>query len=593
MCFTGPFFETLIGAGKERDGVYYFTDVAAVRGNKVAVTCDSTLWHRRLGHPAFSVFSFLPMTSSVSKVASHSPCDVCFKAKQTREVFFKSSNKAMDCFSLIHVDVWRPYRVSASCGAVYFLTIVDDFSRAVWTYLLLEKSEVRRVLQNFCAYAEKQFGKSVRMVRSDNGTEFMCLSTYFKENGIVHQTSCVDTPQQNGRVERKHRHILNVARSLLFQANLPVIFWGEAILTAAYLINRTPSQVLNGKTPYEILHGVKPSYDQLRVFGSSCYTHKRSRDKDKFGPRSRQCIFMGYPFGKKGWRVYDMETSEFLVSRDVVFQENIFPYHTSTVEQPSQPTNVDDDWIIDLPPVLDVRGSESHSETTTNETPTSPTPPLNDDSVLDVETPQPSPVSAPTVPLNPIDEVSHETEELGQGKRVRCPPVWLKDYVAHSTRCIEDPHHVSPVLDSASSTLVQGNTLYPLTSYISDDMFSSQHKVFLAAVLDAVEPKSYKQAMLDPRWTNAMGTEVGALEENGTWSIVDLPPGKEAINNKWVYKIKLNADGTLERYKARLVACGNRQVEGEDYNETFAPVVMMKTIRSLLRIVAAEKWEAH
>lgn len=118
---------------------------------------------------------------------------------------------------------------------------------------------------------------------------------------------------------------------------------------------------------------------------------------------------------------------------------------------------------------------------------------------------------------------------------------------------------------------------------------SPRNMIFLAAVLDGVEPTSYKQAMLDPRWKNAMGTEVGALEDSGIWSIVDLPPGKEAINNKWVYKIKLNADGTVDRYKACLVACVNRHVEGEDYNETFAPVVMMKTVRDGLLLLKNEK----
>ena len=125
---------------------------------------------------------------------------------------------------MIHCDVWGPYRVQSSCGARYFLTIIDDFSRTVWTYLLLEKSEVQNVLQNFCAMAMKQFDKEVKTVRSDNGTEFMCLARYFREKGITHQTSCVATPQQNGRVERKHMHILNVARSLLFGGNSLFVF---------------------------------------------------------------------------------------------------------------------------------------------------------------------------------------------------------------------------------------------------------------------------------------------------------------------------------------------------------------------------------
>lgn len=111
------------------------------------------------------------------------------------------------------------------------------------------------MLQNFCAYTERQFNKPVKVVRSDNGSEFMCLSSYFNEKGIIHQTSCVATPQQNGRVERKHRHILNIARALLFQAGLPIKFWGEAISTATHLINLTPSKVLNGLTPHEALFG--------------------------------------------------------------------------------------------------------------------------------------------------------------------------------------------------------------------------------------------------------------------------------------------------------------------------------------------------
>ena len=213
------FLRILIGAGEEREGVYYFTGVKVARAHGASKTTQSTsaLWHRHLGHPSYKVLSTLSAFSHLKlDLNDLSHCDICFRAKQTRKVFPESINKAEAPFSLINCDVWGPYRTPASCGAVYFLTVVDDFSRAVWTYLMLEKSEVVRLLQNFCAMSERQFGYPVKTVRSDNGTEFMVLRSFFLEKGINHHTSCVDTPQQNGRVERKHRHILNVSRASLF-----------------------------------------------------------------------------------------------------------------------------------------------------------------------------------------------------------------------------------------------------------------------------------------------------------------------------------------------------------------------------------------
>jgi len=171
---------------------------------------------------------------------------------------------------------------------------------------------------------ERQFEKGVKIVRSDNGIEFTCLKSYFLEHGIIFQTSCIGTPQQNGRVERKHQHILNAARALRFQSSLPICFWGECVLAARYLINRTPSVLLKGKTPYEILYGTPPAYGHIKVIGSLCYAHNQGKGGDKFASKSRKCIFVGYPHGKKGWKLYDLETHNFFVSRDVVFYEMYF-----------------------------------------------------------------------------------------------------------------------------------------------------------------------------------------------------------------------------------------------------------------------------
>lgn len=142
-------------------------------------------------------------------------------------------------------------------------------------------------------------GETIKKVQSDNGSEFMCMSSFFKNRGIVHQTFCVRTPQQNSKVERKHHHLLNVARSLLFQASMPIKFWGEAVLAAAHVINLTPTKVLNRKCPHELLFGSVPSYSDLRVFGSLCFAHKQLRDKNKFASRSRRCVFVGYPLGRR------------------------------------------------------------------------------------------------------------------------------------------------------------------------------------------------------------------------------------------------------------------------------------------------------
>jgi len=231
--------------------------------------------------------------------------------------------------------------VPSSCGAHYFLTLVDDASRVVWLYLMREKGEAGTRLKGFISMAKTQFGKQVKVVRMDNGTEFKSwpMKSFYREEGIIHQTSCVNTPQQNGRVERKYRHILNVARALRFQANLPLTFWGECVLTATYLINRTPTKLLNEKTPYEVLFNQKSSYDHVRIFGSLCYAQNRVKGHDKFASRSRKCIFVGYPYGKKACKLYDLDTNECFESRDVVFHEDIFPFQEESDRNPTEAEN--------------------------------------------------------------------------------------------------------------------------------------------------------------------------------------------------------------------------------------------------------------
>jgi len=124
------------------------------------------------------------------------------------------------------------------------------------------KSDTRDLLVNFINMAENQFDSKVKIIRSDNGLEFK-LESFYTNNGIIHQTSCINTPQQNGVAEHKHRHLLNMAHALLIQAALSHQFWGDVILTSAYIINRTPTPILHEKTPYEKLFNIVPNYSHL------------------------------------------------------------------------------------------------------------------------------------------------------------------------------------------------------------------------------------------------------------------------------------------------------------------------------------------
>ncbi|KAL0322510.1 UNVERIFIED_CONTAM: Retrovirus-related Pol polyprotein from transposon TNT 1-94 [Sesamum angustifolium] len=227
---------------------------------------------------------------------SDKPCDTCHRAKQSRLSFPVSLSHSDENFDLVHMDLWGPYTANSISGCTYVLTLVDDHSRSMWTFLLKQKNQVSSILRNFCSLVRNQFDRGIKVLRSDNGTEFINHECQALCNnlGIIHQTSCTYTPQQNGRVERKHRHLLNVARALMFQASLPIKFWGDAILTATYLINRTPTKVLNWQTPFEMLYGRPPQYGHLRTFGSLCYATDITPHKAKFHSRALKCILIGY-----------------------------------------------------------------------------------------------------------------------------------------------------------------------------------------------------------------------------------------------------------------------------------------------------------
>lgn len=578
MTFFPDFFimqglqrRNLIGVGRCRKGLYRMKMVQ----ERKAMFVNVETWHKRLGHASKEKLNKLDFLKT-STINLGNFCDSCARSKHTRLPFPSSFIKTVAPFDLVHCDVWGGYRVPSYTGANYFLTLVDDFSRAIWIFLLKHKSDASKRLQDFHKMVEVQFKKQIKRIRCDNGGEFTSgdMMEFYNKKGILLETSCPHTPQQNGVVERKHRHLLETARALRFEANLPKRFWGECVLTAAYIINRLPSKVLKNKTPYELIWDEKPDYGILRIFGCLVFFKNNNTKGDKFEERGKSGVFLGYPPGTKGYKILDLKTRKIVVSRDVHFHEEIFPFKTMQ--------NYDE--IFEEPQIHHDCSCEPIPNESLNEQSAQPEAEPNSEMG-----PEMAPVEDETE-TQPNDEVTHnvdvvEPQTNARPARTKTQPSKLKDFVVQVPPSVQHP--------TSTSNQVASTVSYPISNFVSYKNFSTNHMAFLTAITQNDEPKSFKQASQDARWREAMQKEIKALEKNGTWSLENLPKGKRAIDSKWVYKIKYKPNGEVERYKARLVAKGFTQMEGVDYHDTFAPVAKLVTVRTLLAIAVKRDWIIH
>jgi len=315
----------ILGTGTVHNGLYYLDEGSdeVAFASKMSPCQELLLLHRRLGH-----LSFAAMSCSYPSLFNACPresliCDACEFARHTRVPYPSLGLRCNKPFDVIHSDVWGPCEVYSISGHRWFVTFIDGFSRYTWLYLLKHKNDVFVVFKDLYALIKNKFGNTIKVLRSDNGTEYVNqeFEQFLVSNGIEHQTTCVNTLEQNGVVEWENRHLLEVARSLMFTMNIPKFLWGEAVKTAAYLINRMPLRVLDNKSPTELLLNSNEFVVSPKVFGCVCFVHDYRNDIRKLDPRAVKCVFVGYSSTKKGYCCWCPSEHRFFISMDVTFRE--------------------------------------------------------------------------------------------------------------------------------------------------------------------------------------------------------------------------------------------------------------------------------
>ncbi|KAM0853640.1 hypothetical protein ACQ4PT_050938 [Festuca glaucescens] len=498
-------------------------------------------WHERFGHLHFEALKRLSTTEMVRGMPCldhvEQLCDVCVLTKQRRLPFpQQASFRAKEKLELVHGDLCGPVTPATPGGRRYFLLLVDDLSRYMWVVLLGSKGEAADAIRRSQVAAEAECGRKLRVLRTDNGGEFTAteFASYCADEGIQRHYSAPYSPQQNGVVERRNQTV-----------------------------------ALDGRTPYEAWHGRKPAVSHLRVFGCLAFA-KELGHIGKLDDRSTPGVFIGYSEGSKAYRILDPKTQRVRTSRDVVFTEGRGWAWGKAVEGSS--TSTYDDFIVEYVHFEAAGGVGSSSSTSLpTSVPKSPSTPV-------VATP-PQPAS-PRTPAPAVTPPGTSTPA-----HVEHRPVEFASPLSHDEERIDAYHGGEPLRYRTMENLLGDQ---PVPGQVSRDLEAQ-----LQLARDDGEPQSFVEAERDAAWRAAMQLEMDAVEKNRTWELADLPRGHRAITLKWVFKLKRDEAGAIVKHKARLVARGFLQQEGVDFNDAFAPVARMESVRLLLALAAQEGWRVH
>lgn len=579
----------LVMSALKENGIYFIRGetVPAKETARVVRNDEVTLWHRRMGHLHFETLDAMSKNGLVTGIpvfaaGSRDDCDHCLEGKQSRLPFraLPSEGIRRAPLELLHIDLCGPFSAPSFGGSRYLMVVVDDCSRRVSVHFLKYKNEAVDAVINFIRKAEKQTGLQVKRVRTDNGSELVneALSTYLRDHGIIHEKTAPFSPAQNGVAERMNRTLVDTARTLLIDADLPTEFWAEAVNTAAYIRNRCSSKAVSGQIPEELFMGRRQCVSYFKVFGCLAYTWIATRHRAKMDPRGQPAIFVGYCEDRKAYKFYDptrKSGSRIFFSRDAKFREGkqgsqllraTKPIHSreSIQLQPAtdgerMQTLLSHHWTSPESELViqHLREGTSHDSTEVN----SDSPSTSDDP-NEVSSGSPSTSHDPNEVSSDSPSTSHDTNEVSSDNPTSSTS---EEQLRRSTRVRRKPERLQ--LDPSKRTYCQ----------LAEEKLE--------------EPCSYDEALSSAQrelWIHAMEEELASLNTMKTWSLVKREPNMKIVKSKWVYRIKRGPDGRVDKYKARVVAVGTSQIQGIDYFETYSPVVKLTSLRLLLALGNAE-----
>jgi len=305
-------------------------------------TASLKIWHERLGHVNNRTVREMAARGVVKGMKLGGVrdffCEACHMGKLHRSSFGPAINRESLPGEFIHSDVCGPMSTGSIKGAKFFLTFTDDASGYRQVYFLRHKSDTFEYFKRFECLVSNQLGRKIKVLRTDNGTEYCSreMKTFMANKGIRHETTAPGTPEQNGKAERENRTIVESARTMLEAKNLPKILWAEAVSTAVYVLNRTPSSSDALSTPFEIWFGRKPDVAHLQVFGTTAFTYVDKQFRGKFDSKAERGILVGYAGESPNYRIYYPHKKTVLVSKHVKFDEENLTTTLDSTEETEQ-----------------------------------------------------------------------------------------------------------------------------------------------------------------------------------------------------------------------------------------------------------------